>query len=88
MLMRQTNPFNYIFYMLTIFVVSSILFLIGFFPLSTNIIGNADEHYNSVQANKLDEYMYVGVYAQTLQLLFIHYFTDSRNLMQNMIKLF
>lgn len=31
------HPFSYIFYILTIFVGSSLLFLIGFFPISQNI---------------------------------------------------
>lgn len=84
----QKNPFNYLFYMLTIFVIGSILFLTGFFPLSKNVIGNAEKHYNSVQANKLDEYMYGEVCIHTLKLLLTYSFTDFKNRRQNTIKLF
>ena len=54
--MDRNNPFNYLFYTLTIFVIGSLLFLIGFFPVSRNLIEQTSQHYDNIVPTKLDEY--------------------------------
>lgn len=51
--MDKSHPFNYLFYMLTIFVGASLLFLIGFFPVSQNLVGNIGERYVTEKPLKL-----------------------------------
>lgn len=54
--MDKNHPFSYLFYMLTIFVAGSLLFLIGFFPVSQNLIGKSGrEHYDNVKPTTLDD---------------------------------
>ncbi|XP_023308547.2 GPI ethanolamine phosphate transferase 2 isoform X1 [Lucilia cuprina] len=54
---EKKNPFNYLFFMLSVFVAGSVLFLAGFFPMSKNLIGRAEQqYYDKVQPNKLGEY--------------------------------
>lgn len=55
-IMDKNNPFNYLFYMLTIFVIGSLLFLVGFFPVSTNLIGKNGQHYDNIVPTQLEEY--------------------------------
>lgn len=54
--MDKNHPFSYLFCMLTIFVAGSLLFLIGFFPTSQNLVGtNGHLHYKNVKPTSLDD---------------------------------
>ena len=55
-IMDRNNPFNYLFYILTIFVIGSLLFLVGFFPVSRNLIEQTSHHYDNIVPTKLEEY--------------------------------